>query len=204
MQIVIKKIQSIIDGGGTVKLNLGAGNTRIPDFLSVDLVDLPGVDIVADLNKPLDLIPDSSVSAIFSQHSFEHLENFMGLMNELHRICAADAEIIIIVPHFSYPFYYSDPTHKQHFGLYTMHYFMDEIDQPVRKVPSFYTKARFDLVGIKIEFIREKIIDKLIEPIVSRIVNMGYKTQDIYERRFCYVYPAWQIRYTLLNKNEGP
>lgn len=32
-------------------------------------------------------------------------------MEEIHRICVPEAEVLIIVPHFSNPLAHSDPTH---------------------------------------------------------------------------------------------
>jgi hypothetical protein len=49
------------------------------------------------------------------------------LIEELGRVMAPGAALTIIVPHFSNPFYYSDPTHRTPFGLYTMAYFCDQI-----------------------------------------------------------------------------
>lgn len=197
MKIFNADIKNAIDQRQGISLNFGAGRTTLPGYYSVDIVELPGIDIVADFNQPLDELPDNSVDAVHSRASFEHVKNFMGLMEEIHRICKPNADIKIIVPHFSNPYYYSDPTHVQPFGLYTMHYFMDEDMQPGRKVPSFYTSARFDLVSIRLQFYREKLVDKFIEPIISRLVNISINTQDIYERRFCYLYPAWQVIYQL-------
>lgn len=200
MKILNKDIKKAIDLGHGISLNLGAGKAKIEGYYNVDIVALHSTDIIADLNYPLEQLPDNSVDAIYSRASFEHIKNFMGLMEEIHRICKSNADIKIVVPHFSNPYYYSDPTHVQPFGLYTMHYFMDEDLQPGRKVPSYYTSARFNLVGIRVQFYRETLLDKFLEPIISRLVNINIHTQDIYERRFSYMYPAWQIIYQLCVK----
>lgn len=197
MKIINLKINDAISNKHLIKLNLGAGNDSVDGYYNVDLIELPGTDIMADLNKPLEILPDNSVESIVSRGSFEHIRNFVGLMVEIHRICVNNADIKTVVPHFSNPYYYSDPTHVQPFGLYTMHYFMDESLQRGRKVPSYYTSVRFKVEKIHIQFYREKLIDKFLEPIVSRLVNINIHTQDIYERRFCYLYPAWQIKYDM-------
>lgn len=193
MKIINLKINDAISNKQPIKLNLGAGNDKVEGYYSVDLINLPGTDITADLNDPLELLPDNSVDAITSRGSFEHIKNFVGLMVEIHRVCIHNADIKAVVPHFSNPYYYSDPTHVQPFGLYTMHYFIDESMQYGRKVPCYYTSIRYKVEKITIQFYREKLIDKILEPIVSRLVNINIYTQDIYERRFCYLYPAWQI-----------
>ncbi len=197
MRILNPQLQRDLEQGSPIKLHLGAGKTHREGHYSVDLVELSGVDVVADLNAPLDLLPDHSVSAIYTRHTLEHIANFMGLMSELNRICRPDAEIEIIVPHFSNPYFYSDPTHVRPFGLYTMHYFMDEAKQPGRKVPAFYTSTRFILKSTRIDFYRTSLLDRMVVPILRTLVNMNFATQEIYERRFCWVWPAWQIQYKL-------
>jgi hypothetical protein len=92
---------------------------------------------------------------LYSWHTFEHVTNFMQLMEEVYRICAVNARITIVVPHHSNGFGYSDPTHVRFFGLYSMSYFVAKDRQPFsRKVRDFYSAASFDLVHVKIEFYR--------------------------------------------------
>ncbi len=54
-----------------IKLNLGSGNTKIKDYLNVDIKDMNGIDVVHDLNKPLPY-KDGEVSNIFASHIIEH------------------------------------------------------------------------------------------------------------------------------------
>ena len=135
------------------RLNLGAGRFPKPGFFSLDYADLPGIDIQADLNAPFSLIPDDSVVELYSRHSFEHVENFLGLMREIHRIMVPGGNMEVIVPHFSNSYGYSDPTHVRFFGLFTFYYFCSEVDQPaIRKVPSFYSDVRFRVESVRIDF----------------------------------------------------
>lgn len=191
------QIQADLAAGKALKLHLGSGKVCLAGYYSIDVIDLTGVDIVADLNAELDLLPDNSVSEIYTRHTLEHISNLMGLMEELHRICRPGAELTVIVPHFSNPYFYSDPTHVRSFGLYTMHYFMDEPDQLGRKVPCFYTQTRFSLASVRIDFYRTSIVDRLLIPIIRFLVNMNFGTQEIYERRWVWLWPAWQIQYVL-------
>ena len=56
--------------GGVLRLNLGCGHIALPDYINVDMRDLPGVDVVADIGKlPFER---SSVAEIFSAHLVEH------------------------------------------------------------------------------------------------------------------------------------
>jgi len=203
LKILNQLVQNDLDNNTPIKLHLGAGNNQREGYYNVDLVELTNIDIVADLNLALNLLPDNSVSAIYSRHTLEHIDNLMGLMTELHRVCQPGALIEIIVPHFSNPYFYSDPTHVRPFGLYTMHYFLDTLEQPGRKVPSFYTSTRFRLTNIRIDFYRTSLLDRLTVPIIRYLVNKNFNTQEIYERRFVWLWPAWQIQYTLTKHNQS-
>jgi hypothetical protein len=154
MRIINPKVRQAIESGEGLRLNLGSGRRRREGFFGIDHVGLPTTDILANLNEPLTELPDRSVAEIYTRHTLEHVRELLPLMAELHRVCRPDARIEIIVPHFSNPYFYSDPTHVRHFGLYTFFYFADEEDQPRRKVPCFYTAQRFRVESVQIELMR--------------------------------------------------
>ena len=55
---------------GALRLNLGCGHIALPDYVNVDMRDLPGVDVVAEVgNLPFER---GSVDEIFSAHLVEH------------------------------------------------------------------------------------------------------------------------------------
>jgi hypothetical protein len=182
----------------SIKLELGAGGaSRKEGFFSLDRLPLEGVDIVADLNQPLTELPNNSVSTIFCRHTLEHVKNLLGLMEEVHRITIPSGVIKITVPHFSNVYGMSDPTHIHFFGIYSMYYFVDQHFQPTRKVPAFYSTARFTIERIKIGFYRHSRMDKVIAPLFQRIFNRSFKWQEFYERRLAFLYHAWQITYIM-------
>lgn len=197
MKIVDIQVSEDIQQGRLIKLHLGAGAVHREGFYSVDLLEMPGVAVVADLNLPLTLLPDNCVAEIYSRHTLEHISNFEGLMSEICRICIPDARITIIVPHFSNPYFYSDPTHVRAFGLYTMDYCSSNGGQHRRKVPNYYFKFRFSVLLINIKFYRTSIIDRVFVPLLRALVNSGFAAQEIYERRWVWLWPASEIEYTL-------
>lgn len=200
MEPVSSKARELLGSRGPIRLHLGSGLSPIndPDTLNVDLIALPGVDVVADLNKPLKLLTDNSVIEVKTRHTLEHIREFLPLMGELHRVCRPDAELEIVVPHFSNPYFFSDPTHVRSFGLYTMHYLCPEDEQPGRRrVASFYSESRFRLVRTRIDFYRTGLLDRLLVPVIRALTNLNFHSQEVYERRFCWLWPAWQIKYTL-------
>ncbi|MDD5241099.1 MAG: methyltransferase domain-containing protein [Sulfuricella sp.] len=200
MEIMNPAVIATIESGGELKINMGSGKTSKPGFFNLDLVALPNVDIVADINQPLSALPDNSVDAISSCHVFEHITNLPGLMEELYRVCRPGARIEISVPHFSNPHYFSDPTHVRPWGLYTMSYFMDEEDQFGRGVPSYYSKARFLMEKIEFAFYRTSLLDRIVVPFVRALVNSSFSAMEIYERRWCWIFPAWEIRMVIKPK----
>jgi len=198
MKILNPNLKNDIASGAPLKLDLGCGQRPRSGFYAVDHLEVDGVDLVADLNKSLDLLPDNSTEYVYSHHVFEHVHEFLALMREIYRIVLPGGTIEIIVPHFSNVFGYSDPTHVRFFGLYSMYYFVSPENQPEkRKVPAFYTDTRFQLKALTIEFYRTGLIDKIFAPIFKKAVNINIHTQDFYERRLSSFFHARQIRYIL-------
>lgn len=198
MKIINEKLGSDFMSGNPVRLELGSGGMAREGFYGVDIKPLPGVSIVADLNLPMEMIPSNSVSEIASHHCLEHVENIIGLMEEIHRIMMPGGLIRITVPHFSNPYYYSDPTHRTFFGLYTFYYFSNLADQPARrKVPFFYTDIRFRVTEIKISLMSRSLFQRLRWPFLGKFVNSELKWMEWYERRLCWQVPAEQISYCL-------
>lgn len=203
MKILNPALQAEIDAGRSIKLNLGGGLRPLPGYYHLDLVDLPGVDIQADLNEPLDKLPDGSVDAIHCRHLLEHIDNFLPLLEELHRVVRPGGEIDIRVPHFSNPYGYSDPTHVRFFGLYSFFYFTDPEKQPRRKVPAFYSRCRFQVGNVNIRLMHETWFDKAVRAVLQPLVNLSREWQDWYERRLCRLFPANEIQYRISPVGSG-
>jgi hypothetical protein len=180
-------------------LELGSGTSPREGYYHLDLVALPGIDIVADLNNGLDGIPDEIVSDLYSWHTLEHVTNFLHLMEEIHRVCLPNARVTIVVPHYSNGFGYSDPTHVRFFGLYSMSYFVAKDRQPFsRKVQDFYSVASFDLVQVRIEFYRMRgLFDKLVRAPFQWLVNSSIGALEFYERHLCRFFPARQLCFVM-------
>jgi SAM-dependent methyltransferase len=187
-----------LDQGKPLRIDIGSGPRPRPGFYALDQLELDGIDIVADLNQPLDLLPDACAEHIFASHTLEHVEKLLPLIAEIHRIARPGALLEIIAPHFSNPYYYSDPTHVRFFGLYTMNYFVDTQKQPeVWRVPNFYSQVRFEMESVKIAFYRFNLWDRLFVPFLRYFVNRSARTQNFYELRLSWLFPAAEIRYRM-------
>jgi len=106
-------------GEKTIIVVLGCGPDKKDDRIGIDRLDLPGVDIVTDLELGLPFFPDHSVDEIQSNSILEHVNNFEALMKDIARILKPGGKHHIFVPHFSNPYYYSDYTHTNAFLGYT-------------------------------------------------------------------------------------
>lgn len=203
MRIINPDVLRDLEADKGLRLNLGAGKRPKPGFYSVDLLPLPGVDIVADLNAPLDALPDNSVEEIYSRHTLEHVAQFLPLLAEMHRVARPEARIELVVPHFSNPHGYSDPTHVRFFGLYSLFYFCDESDQPKRKVPNFYLPQRFRVESVTFSLLKQSLMDQVVQGPLQKLINRSYASLDWYERRLCRWFPASSVRYLLRPKKEA-
>jgi SAM-dependent methyltransferase len=96
-----------------MKLDLGCGKNKKPDFTGVDAIKFEGVDIVADLTKPWPFENDS-VDEVHCSHFIEHLEGKERIffVNELHRVLKKGAKALLIAPHCFSERAYGDLTHK--------------------------------------------------------------------------------------------
>ena len=127
-------------------LELGCGGTkRRDDAVGVDLLDLPGVDVVGDALEVLRSLADGSVQAIHSEHFLEHVPDAEAVVSEAARVLESGGTFHAVVPHFSNPHFYSDPTHRTFFGLYTFSYWVRSV--PWRRLtPQYDDAAPFTLV----------------------------------------------------------
>lgn len=201
MKIINQDVSRCIEQGIGLKIDLGAGPVARPGFFALDHLPLKGVDIVADLNKPFELLPDGCCAHLKASHVLEHINELLPLMAEVHRILASDGVFEIVVPHFATPFAYSDPTHVRFFGLYSMHYFVDEDDQPgPRRVPAFYTPTRFTIEDIRVRFEVGGRIDGILGRLMNYRVNRSFLSQAQWERRLAWLIKPAEIHYRLRPK----
>jgi hypothetical protein len=197
MQILNPAVREDLEAGRKLRLNVGCGLRRLPGFYNVDHLPLPGVDILADLEAPLSDIPDDSVEAIYCRHTLEHVTRLLELLGELHRVTHPEGRLEVIVPHFSNPYGYSDPTHVRFFGLYSFFYLAEESDQPRRKVPNFYLRQRFRVERVRINLLRTSVMDKVVRAVLQPLINRSIGWLDWYERRLCRLWPADDIHWLL-------
>ena len=106
-----------------MKLNLGCGQGTSTDMVNVDIVALPGVDVVADLDEDWPW-KDGSVEYILASHVFEHIDRPDHFMAEAHRVLEDGGVLDIRVPYWRHSNSFTDPTHKRHCTERTFDYWI--------------------------------------------------------------------------------
>jgi hypothetical protein len=106
-----------------VQIDIGCGTAVRPGFTGVDIVPLPGVEIVRDVARHGLPFSDSSIARVYTAHFLEHVSDLIFVMNEIHRVCCHDAIVEIVVPTLLGPFAAADPTHARLFNARTFSYF---------------------------------------------------------------------------------
>ncbi len=186
-------LDSRLNSGDKIIVELGCGQKKMPDAIGVDKVDLPNVDIVADMEQGLSFLPDNSVDELHSRSVFEHVDNFQFLMEEIVRVLKKDGLSFVFVPHFSNPHYYSDYTHRRFFGLYTFYYFVESEHQLARKVPNFYTDVRIRIMSQRLKFRSSFSFLKPLKNLFGFFINLHPVIQAYYEENLCYIFPCHGI-----------
>lgn len=192
--IIRINLDEIISSGRRVCLELGCGAKKKKDRIGVDKINLPGVDIVADLEQGLPFLPDACTDEIHCTSVLEHISNFELLMREIVRVLKPNGAAYVFVPHFSNPYFYSDPTHRRFFGLYSFYYFVEAERQLKRKVPNFYTDIRINIISLRLVFRSPFWFRRQIKKLAGFVFNLHPCLQEFYEENLCYLFPCYGIK----------
>ena len=182
-------------------IELGCGSRkRYPGSIGIDAIDGDAVDIVGDALEVQRALPGGSARLVTSSHFLEHVADPGVMLDEMSRLLAPGGEIEIIVPHFSNPYYHSDPTHasKIGFGLYTMSYYARD---PLfrRQVPGYVRRQQLTLKRVDLRFksIRPFYGRHAIKRLVGPLFNSCRYLQELWEENLCYLFPCYEVRYVL-------
>src|SRR4051812_45682365 len=99
-----------------MKLDIGCGDKKRVGTHGVDRAALPGVDTVHDLNVFPYPFRDGSCDEIWMTDVLEHLQDTLGVMQEVYRILQPGGIAHVKVVHWSHHHAYADPTHVRFFG----------------------------------------------------------------------------------------
>lgn len=115
-----------------IRLDIGGGNNPNPGFINIDILPLPNVDIVWNIETTPwkvngKIFPADSVDTATASHVLEHIDPhsgvFIAVMDEIWRVLKPNGSFLFVVPHGESPGYIQDPTHCNQLNETTMHYF---------------------------------------------------------------------------------
>jgi hypothetical protein len=140
-----------------LRLNLGCGSQLLDGYINVDKFGNP------NLQLDLETLPwpwaDNSVAEVQLIHVLEHLghstDTYLGIFQELYRICRDGAMIKVVVPHPRHDTFLHDPTHVRPItpvGLAMfskrMNQIWEEQGSPITLL-AFYLDVDFELIHTK-------------------------------------------------------
>jgi SAM-dependent methyltransferase len=125
------QVKNLLKTKTHINVNLGAADAPMVGFINVDMQDLPGVDVVCDLEKFPWPFPSESVDLIIASQLVEHINPhggvFISFMDEAHRILKPKGQFMIATPYAGSIGYWQDPTHCNGCNELTFCYF-DPLD----------------------------------------------------------------------------
>ena len=96
-----------------IKVNLGCGTLPLDGWVNLDMVALPGVDVVHDL----DVVPwpfkDGEAEEISAEDVFEHVGDPLAFMAECWRVLAPGGHLRLRTSYWKSESAFTDPTHKR-------------------------------------------------------------------------------------------
>lgn len=180
-----------------IVVEIGCGDSKTPGAIGIDRMGLPNVDIVANIEDGLEFLPDSTVDVLVAKSVLEHVENLDFLLREIARVLRPSGRFEVFVPHFSNPYFYSDPTHVRCFGLYTFRYLARGMPGFRRPLPDFYTTRLFSIISEELVFTSPFRGRRQVKRVLGAIVNWNVGLMEAYEENLCWVFPCYGIRVVL-------
>lgn len=180
-------------------LDVGCGTNKEQGAVGIDKYQLPGVDIVHDLDKFPWPFEDDIFDKVLFRHSINHLNDLLAVMGEVHRICKPDAEVVIIAPHFSSDNIFTDPTVKFFLGVRSMDYLSGDGNVLSARY-GFYSSAKFDVELKRIFFYKSELSttgDKVMHLLFMPFDILFNRAQRFYEKYLAFIIRANEVSFVL-------
>lgn len=167
------------------KLNVGCGTDVRKGWVNLDVVKLPGVDVVHDVNMIPWPFESNEFDEVLCQDVLEHVNDVLKVLKEIHRVLKPKGIVRIRVPHFTSAMAHNDPTHKHFFAWDSFEYFQKG------KPYHFYVDFSFERVKRKLEFGKKLAVwNWLLEPLANAFPRL-------YEDTPLRVFPAMNLHLVL-------
>ncbi len=163
------------------KLVIGNAGKCHDDAVTVDIDPAHKPDFVHSLMEAPYPFDDNSFRLIVAHHVIEHLDDISTCFKELFRICKPDGKIMIELPHHT-SWFAKDPFHKAYYSYFSLDCFIEGNQ-------TWVTSCKFRCLHKEVTFHRNFRLFFL-----HKIFN---KLPMMYERFFCYIFPAEHIKIEL-------
>lgn len=173
------------------RVDFGCGSSKREGYIGVDMLEIPGVDIVHNLSAFPYPFDDNELDEVWMDQVLEHIPMPLKVVEELFRICKNGAKVHIGVPYFRSAYSVIDPTHVNFFGVFWFNYF--DPSHPFHNKYQ-YSKATFRID--KIEFDRESKA-KRTGLLRRNMIKYAERNLVSYELRFSHFYPLDSLTYHL-------
>jgi len=142
-------------------LDVGCGDAKVPGAIGLDVVQLPGVDVVHNLTAYPWPFADNTFDKVYLMNIIEHLPNPLKVFEEVHRVLKPGGEVKVEVVYWNHRHAVSDPQHVTFYNEHTWEFLTGE-----RK--SYYTNAQFNLKSF--EYIYDRIAKRIFWS--KRLMNL--------------------------------
>jgi SAM-dependent methyltransferase len=96
------------------RLNLGAGGDILAGWVNTDIVALPGIDMIWDLDIGPWPWENGSITEVRAVDVFEHVADPILFMCECWRVLKPGGVVRIRSPHWKHENAYTDPCHRRY------------------------------------------------------------------------------------------
>ncbi len=181
------------------KANFGCGSKPKKGYLNVDFIKMPGVDFICNLNKLPYPFKTGQFDEILIEHTLEHLDDVVEVMQELWRISKPGGIIKIAVPYYASQLSFKDLTHKHFFTYYAFDNWDIVNDERKHYVTTMGKKMRFRHRRRKIYIykpsasVKSELTNVILYPF-QRFIDVF---PTFYERFLFFYLPALEIYYEL-------
>lgn len=104
------------------RLNIGAGISKIPNFINVDISER--ADVIIDIGSQPLPFETSSIDLIFSYHTLEHIPNYLYALSEIYRVLRNGGIFLVGLPYVTLTEYHLvNPYHLHDFNEYSFDFF---------------------------------------------------------------------------------
>lgn len=174
-------------------LDLGCGRDKLPDAVGMDQNPRSDADVIQDLDQRPWPFETDSFEYVRAQDVLEHVSDFFGVMEEIHRVCRDGAEVLVRMPFMSSVHFATDPTHRRAATSATFDYF-----DPRRPLGRYeYSTARFERLSFHYGRYYPGKLSHAFKLLDWAMVPFCEWAHNTYEHFFAYVYPMHDVTFRL-------